>query len=151
MHMSDALWGLPDPISQAEFYADVPTKRAIAWVIDTLLILAIVILLSLLTVGIGFFFFGFLLLAVGFIYRTVTLANSSATPGMRLTAIEFRTHRGERLDLPMAVLHTLGFTVSVAMVLPQIASIILMLTTPRGQGLSDMVLGTAAVNRNARS
>ncbi|TYB83497.1 RDD family protein [Maritimibacter fusiformis] len=151
MHTPDALWGLPDPHSQAEFYADVPTKRAIAWVIDTILILAIVILLSLMTVGIGFFFFGFLLLAVGFVYRTVTIANSSATPGMRMTAIEFRNHRGERLDLTTAVLHTLGFSVSMAMVLPQIASIILMLTTPRGQGLSDMVLGTAAVNRNARS
>jgi uncharacterized RDD family membrane protein YckC len=151
MHMSNALWGLPDPDTQAEFYADVPTKRAIAWVIDTILILAIVILLSLLTVGIGFFFFGFLMLAVSFIYRVVTLANSSATPGMRMTAIEFRTHKGERFDLATAALHTLGFSVSIAMVLPQIASIILMLTTPRGQGLSDMLLGTAAVNRNARS
>lgn len=151
MHMSNALWGLPDPDTQAEFYADVPTKRAIAWVIDTLLILAIVVLLSLVTVGIGFFFFGFLMLAVSFIYRVVTLANSSATPGMRMTAIEFRNHRGERFDLTTAVLHTLGFSVSIAMVLPQIASIILMLTTPRGQGLSDMLLGTAAVNRNARS
>lgn len=151
MHMSNALWGLPDPDTQAEFYADVPTKRAIAWVIDTLLILAIVVLLSLVTVGIGFFFFGFLMLAVSFVYRVVTLANSSATPGMRMTAIEFRNHRGERFDLTTAVLHTLGFSVSIAMVLPQIASIILMLTTPRGQGLSDMLLGTAAVNRNARS
>lgn len=151
MLMSNALWGLPDPDTQAEFYADVPTKRAIAWVIDTLLILAIVVLLSLVTVGIGFFFFGFLMLAVSFIYRVVTLANSSATPGMRMTAIEFRNHRGERFDLTTAVLHTLGFSVSIAMVLPQIASIILMLTTPRGQGLSDMLLGTAAVNRNARS
>lgn len=151
MLMSNALWGLPDPDTQAEFYADVPTKRAIAWVIDTLLILVIVVLLSLVTVGIGFFFFGFLMLAVSFVYRVVTLANSSATPGMRMTAIEFRNHRGERFDLTTAVLHTLGFSVSIAMVLPQIASIILMLTTPRGQGLSDMLLGTAAVNRNARS
>ncbi len=151
MQMSNALWGLPDPDTQAEFYADVPTKRAIAWVVDTILILAIVVLLSLLTVGVGFFFFGFLMLAVSFIYRVVTLANSSATPGMRMTAIEFRNHKGERFDLTTAVLHTLGFTVSIAMVLPQIASIILMLTTARGQGLSDMLLGTAAVNRNARS
>lgn len=147
----DSLWGLPDPDTQAEFYADVPMKRAIAWVVDSLLILAMVVLIGFLTVFVGFFFFGFLLLAVGLIYRTVSLANRSATPGMRLTAIELRNHKGERLDLMTAFLHTLLFTLSVSFVVPQLISIVLMLTTPRGQGLTDMLLGTAAVNRAARS
>ena len=35
--------------------------------------------------------------------------------------------------------------------MPQIISIVLMLTSPRAQGLSDHVLGTAAVNRAARA
>ena len=97
-HSETALWGLPDPDTQAEFYADVPVKRAIAWVVDILLVFAMAFLLAVLTVGVGFFVFGFLLLAIGFIYRTVTLANRSATIGMRLAAIELRTARGERFD-----------------------------------------------------
>lgn len=145
-----ALWGLPDPDTQAEFYADVPMKRAIAWVIDTLLVGALVVLISLLTAFVGFFFFGFLMLMVGFVYRTVTLANSSATPGMRLVAIEIRNARGEKLDLTTAALHTLGYQMSMAVIVVQVASIVLMLTGPRAQGLSDLVLGTAAVNRGAR-
>jgi hypothetical protein len=35
------------------------------------------------------------------------------------------------------------------MVLPQIVSIILMLTSERRQGLTDMFMGTAAINRAA--
>lgn len=145
------LSGLPDPDTQAEFYADVPIKRLIAWAVDATLIFLIAFLISLLTVGIGFFFFGVLILGIAFIYRTVSLANSSATPGMRLASIELRNHRGERFDLATAALHTLGYQVSVSMVVPQLISIVLMLTTPRAQGLTDHALGTAAINRAARA
>lgn len=143
--------GLPDPDTQGEFYADVPMKRLVAWVIDAALIFLAALLISLLTIGIGFFFFGVLIVAIAFIYRTVSLANRSATPGMRLAAIELRNHRGERFDLATAALHTLAYQVSVSMVLPQIVSIVLMLTTARAQGLTDHALGTAAVNRAARA
>ncbi|HBZ42888.1 MAG TPA: hypothetical protein DEO85_02265 [Maritimibacter sp.] len=143
-------WGLPDPDYQSEFYADVPVKRGIAWVIDTLIVLAIVALLIVLTVGIGFFFAGFLWLIVGFVYRVVTIANGSATLGMRLTAIELRRADGTRFDLGTAILHTLGYSLSMSFVLPQVASIILMMTSERGQGLTDHVMGTTAINRAAR-
>lgn len=146
-----AFWGLPDPDTQAEFYADVPVKRAIAWVIDVAFVYAIVVLISLLTFGIGLFFFGFLALATGFVYRTVSLANRSATLGMRLTSIELRTAKGERFDLATASLHTLGYYMSMAFVLAQIGSIVLMLTSSRAQGLTDHMLGTAAVNTAART
>lgn len=143
-------WGLPDPDFQAEFYDDVPLKRAIAWVIDTVIVLIIVAAIIVATIGIGFFFAGFLWLVIGFVYRVVTLANGSATLGMRLTSIELRRGDGTRLDLGTAVLHTLGYSLSMSFVLPQVASIILMLTGARGQGLTDLVLGTAAINRAAR-
>jgi uncharacterized RDD family membrane protein YckC len=96
------------------------------------------------------FFLPLLYLVVNVTYRIATLSGGSATPGMRLVAIELRTRHGERLDLPHAALHSLGYAVSVAMVLPQVVSVALMLSTPRGQGLSDLVLGTAAINRPAR-
>ena len=143
--------GLPDPVWQAEFYRDVPVKRAVAWVIDSLLIALIVVLVVIFTVGIGLFFIGFFYLVIGFAYRAISLASASATPGMRISAIEIRNHRGEKLDAATAFLHTLGYILSVSFVLPQLISIFLMATTPRGQGLSDMLLGTAAINRAARA
>ena len=142
-------WGLPDPDTQAEFYEDVTLKRLFAWFIDVVLIAAICVLISLLTLGIGFFLWGLIYLAVSFVYRVTTLSNASATLGMRLTAIELRNHRGERFDRTTAALHTLGYFVSMSTFVVQMISIVMMFTTPRGQGLSDMMLSTAAVNRAA--
>jgi len=146
MHMT---WLLPDPETQPEFYADVPAKRLVAFVVDTLVIIAISLLIVPFTAFTGLFFFPVLMALVGFAYRVVTIARDSATWGMRLVAIEFRARDGGRFDLGLAFAHTLGLTVSFMLPLLQVASIVLMLTQPRRQGLSDLVLGTVAVNRRA--
>lgn len=143
------LWGLPDPDTQAEFYQDVTLKRLLAWFIDVALIVAICFVIGLLTFGIGFFLWGLVYLAVGFIYRTTALTNKSATLGMRLTAIELRRHDGQRFNRQTAALHTLGYYLSMSTAVLQMVSIVMMFTTARGQGLGDMVLGTAAINRAA--
>jgi uncharacterized RDD family membrane protein YckC len=97
----------------------------------------------------GLFFFPVLMAVVGFAYRVVTIARGSATWGMRLMAIEFRGSDGQRFDLGLAFAHTLGLTISFALPILQVISIVLMLTGARGQGLSDLVLGSVAVNRRA--
>ena len=140
---------LPDPDTQPEFYADVPTKRLIAWFIDMVVIVAITSFVALFTV-VGLFFFAFLLLVIGFIYRTITLTTGSATWGMRLTSLEFRDRTGRRFDFGSAFLHTLGYHVSISIFPLQLISIGLMLTSARRQGLTDHVLGSVAINRTAR-
>jgi len=142
---------LPDPEYQAEFYADVPVKRALAWGVDAILIALITALVVPFTLFLGLFFLPVLYMSISFLYRTVGLARHSATPGMRLMAIEFRDRTGARFDLGTAFLHTLGYTLTIGTLLPQLLSIGLMLTTARGQGLTDMVLGTVAINKPARS
>ena len=64
-------------------------------------------------------------------------------------AISLRDAYGRRLDFGLALLHTLGYTVSMSLPLIQIVSIVLMLSSERRQGLTDMALGTAMVNRRA--
>ncbi len=142
---------LPDPDHQAEFYADVPTKRALAWCVDAILIAVMTMVVLPFTFFLGLFFLPVLYLTLSFLYRTVSLARQSATPGMRLMAIEFRDRTGAKFDLGTAFLHTLGYTLTIGTLLPQLLSIGLMLTTARGQGLTDMVLGTVAINKPARS
>ena len=149
--MDNPTWHIPDPHAQPEFYADVPTKRLIAWIVDMVLILGISALITVFTAFVGLLFFPLIVLTVGFVYRVVTIANGSATWGMRLLAIEFRTLRGERFDLSMAAMHTFFYSVSLAFFLMQIISMVLMLTTARCQWLSDHLLGTVAVNRRAGS
>jgi len=145
--MTDFASALPDPVNQAAFYADVGGKRLLAWVIDSLVIFAICLLVLPFTAFVALLVFPALYLAVGFAYRTLTLASRSATWGMRLMAVEFRDHHGARFGFGTALIHTLGYSLSMAFVLPQIISVVLMVTSARGQGLTDMVVGSAAINR----
>ena len=140
---------LPDPVIQPEFYADVPMKRLLAWLVDTILIALICLLILPFTAFTGLFFFPLLMLMVGFAYRVITIANRSATWGMRLMAIEFRTSQGERFGLGLATVHTLGTSFSFALPVLQVISVVLMMTTARGQGLTDHLLGSVALNRAA--
>jgi uncharacterized RDD family membrane protein YckC len=150
MTMTDMRLGLPDPDLAPEIYADVPLKRLVAWVFDFAIIAVLTAIVVPFTFFTGLFFLPLLFLFVGFLYRWATISTGSATWGMRLAAIEFRTASGERFDSGTAFLHTLGYTVSVSIFPLQLVSIVLMLISDRRQGLTDHVLGTAALNRRAR-
>jgi uncharacterized RDD family membrane protein YckC len=144
---ADTLTALPDPDADADFYTGVPLKRALAWVVDASLVLIASVLIVPFTAFTALFFFPFLILMVGFTYRWFTIAGRSATWGMRLMGIELRDHTGARLNGTLALFHTLGYTVSVAAMPLQFISMGMMALTPRCQGLSDTMLGTAAINR----
>lgn len=138
---------LPDPDYQAEFYASVPSKRLLAWVVDSIVIFALSAAAVVLTAFTGLLIWPLLFLVIGFAYRTVTIAQGSATWGMRFAGIELRNGTGQRLDSTEAVLHTAGYSLSLAFPVLQLISVILMLTSSRGQGLSDHLLGTVMLNR----
>lgn len=149
MTHASAAPGLPDPDLHPDFYAGIASKRLAAWVVDLIVVAALTALGVLLTAFIGLFFLPLIWLVMDFSYRTITLANRSATWGHRLMGIEFRDRTGRRFDLGIAALHTLGYTLSMSFVLPQIVSVVLMLTGARRQSLTDVVIGSAAINRPA--
>lgn len=144
MYVSTAL---PDPLTRSDAYDGVLAKRAFAWVIDTILIAGLTLLAVLATALTGLFILPMLFMTIGFVYRWVSLTSSSATPGMRLCGLRLLTREAAPFDAATAFLHTLGFTLSMSFVLPQVISIGSMLLSPRGQGLTDHILGTAAINR----
>lgn len=139
----------PDPERHAAFYAGVLPKRFLAWVIDIVLIAIVTALIVPFTAFTALFFLPMLFLVVGFLYRWTTLSGRSATWGMRLLGIEFLDRNGQRFDGATALLHTLGYTLSMAFVMPQVLSVVLMMMSSRGQGLSDLVLGSVAINSPA--
>jgi uncharacterized RDD family membrane protein YckC len=139
----------PDPLLQSQFYADVAPKRAMAWMIDTVVTAFLVALFIPLTGFLALFFLGGLYLVINFLYRWIGLARHSATLGMRVMGVEFRDMQGLRLSGGQAFAHTLFYALSVAFVLPQVISVLLIVFTARGQGLSDHVLGTVLINRAA--
>lgn len=141
----------PDPERHAAFYDGVLSKRLLAWVLDMVLIVIVTALIVPFTAFTALFFLPALYLVVGFCYRWITLSGRSATWGMRLMNIEFLDRNGQRFDAATAFLHTLGYSLSMAFVLPQILSVALMVMSARGQGLSDHVLGSVAINSPDRA
>lgn len=142
---------LPDPVTQPQFYRDVATKRLLAWGVDAIIIGLISLLIVPFTAFVALFFILALMSVVGFVYRVITLTTGSATWGMRAMAIEFRDASGAQFDLGQAFLHTVGYTLSWTIAPLQLISIVLMATSNRGQGLTDMVMGTAALNRRSNA
>ncbi|MBR9766451.1 MAG: RDD family protein, partial [Rhodobacteraceae bacterium] len=130
---------LPEPDLYPEAYEGVALKRAIAWLIDMVVIFAISALTIPFTAFISIFFFPAVMLLVSFLYRWITVTGRGATWGMRLVGIEFRHMDGGRFSGQDALLHVLGYTVSLAISPLQLISVLMMAFTPYGQGLTDMV------------
>jgi len=139
--------GHPDPARLPDFYRGVPGQRIIAWLIDWVVASVISALLLPLTFFLGLFIFPVMVAVVGFFYRWSTLASGSATWGMRLMAVELRDAEGLRLDGPTAFWHV-ALHYGLLIVSPGLLiSGVVTLTTPKRQGLHDLVLGTVALNR----
>jgi len=145
--------GLPDPIHDAQFYAGVSARRLVAFLIDFTVIAVLAVLTTLAfgvaTLGIGFALAAPIGAVVGFLYRYLTIARASATPGMALVGVELRRRDGERFDAWEAAIHTALFTVMFVTVLPQIVSVAMMAVGRDGRGLHDAALGSALINRPA--
>ncbi len=142
---------LPDPERQPQFYDSVPAKRLFAWLVDSALTFAAAAVFVVLTGFVGLLIWPFLFFTLGFLYRSATLAAGSATWGMALAGIELRTSNGARLDGTQALWHTAGYSFSMAFPVLQVISIAMILTGPRGQGLTDHAMGIVALNRRARA
>jgi uncharacterized RDD family membrane protein YckC len=143
--------GLPDPDRDPQFYDGVRSRRLAAWFFDVAVILLVgvpvAILFGLATFGFGFALFPLIVAGIGFVYRIMTISSRSATWGMRFMGIELRRHDGSRLDFTTAVLHTGIYTVAFTLFPLQILSCLAILGTRYGQGLQDLALRTAMINR----
>ena len=148
--MNDTYDALPDPQTQPAFYDGVGVKRLLAWVVDTVLIGMIAAVIASIPLFLLWFVFPLVFLVVSLIYRIGSIRAFSATPGMRLFNIELRNHEGQRLDGSAAAMHTIAFMIASAFFIPQIASVVLILMTERGQGLHDMFTGVVAINKPSR-
>lgn len=140
-----------DPAIHPELYEGVRTRRAFAFLIDFAVIVALMVVAYVVIAVVGIFTLGLLWLllpavwpVVAILYSVLTLGGPySATPGMRFMGIEMRTLRGEPIYYGLALLHVLGFWVSVAILTPLI--LLVTLFTSRKQLLHDLILGTVAV------
>ncbi|PVH28650.1 RDD family protein [Pararhodobacter oceanensis] len=138
---------LPHPQDDPAFYDHLILKRFLAWVIDLVVTVVLVILVLIATAFIAAFFLPVIWSAVAIAYRTVMLSRYGATAGMMIASIKLRHINGRTPETVTCLWHSVIYSASMVFMVPQIASVALMLTTPYKQGLNDVVLGTTMVNR----
>ncbi|MCW5695492.1 MAG: RDD family protein [Bauldia sp.] len=137
------------------FFVDVLPRRLIAFAIDMVIVIVLmlpvllaVLVLGILTFGLGWVLFPFVFGVVGLGYLALTLGGeNSATVGMKTVGIELRTIGGQKMYPLLAVLHGLLFWTSVSLLTPLI--LIVAFLNPRNRLLHDMLLGVVMVNSDA--
>jgi len=135
-----------------ELFDGILSKRIVAFVIDAVLIVALMLpaallvgIFGLVTLGIGWLLFSplFAIVALGYVALTLGGRNS-ATVGMRWSGVETRTWNGAPMFPLLAIMHSVLFWFSVSFLTPLI--LLVGLFTPRKQLLHDLILGTVVVN-----
>lgn len=141
-----------DAETQTDLFDGILSKRIVAFVVDAVLIVALmipagllVLILGFVTLGIGWLLFPPLFAVVALGYVALTMGGpASATVGMRFASIEMRTWSGQKMFALLATMHALIFWFSVGLLTPLI--LLVGLFTERKQMLHDLLLGVVALN-----
>ena len=136
-------------------YEGVRTRRVIAVCIDYLLVglfsipfAIVVLLLGIITFGLGFALFGILVPAVALLYVAFTLGGpNQATLGMQAMGIRLERLDGRPVDGLLAVVHTVLFWAGNALLTPLI--LLATLVLDRKRTVHDMLLGTVVTRQTA--
>lgn len=144
-----------DPQAEPDLFEGILSKRIVAFLIDAVLIVVlmipaalIVLILGIVTLGLAWLLFPILFAIVSLGYVGLTLGGAaSATVGMRVMGIEMRTWSGQRMFPLLAAMHALLFWFSVGLLTPLI--LLVGLFTERKQLLHDLLLSVVALNSDA--
>jgi uncharacterized RDD family membrane protein YckC len=138
-------------------YSGVLVRRIVAHIIDNLIVLAIVAALALALALMSVITLGLMtgpVVGLGAIvpivyFAALTGGRQSATPGMRLMAIELRTLAGGRPDHVVAALRTLLYFATIVLLTPLV--LIVVLFSDRRRALHDILSGTVVDRKTADS
>lgn len=153
-HASDARPYLPDPATAPELFEGLLTRRVTAYLIDLVIMGALMLAILLVGAVLGFFTFGLAWVSMVFavpmavvVYYAVTLGSARrATVGMQMMDIVLTPARGQPLDGWMAFLHALVFWLTIWICWP--VTLLFALFTPRRQMIHDLIMGTLMVRRS---
>jgi uncharacterized RDD family membrane protein YckC len=155
VHVEGDPGGIPDPLVHPECYHGVALRRVLAYLVDVVIIAAIMAVAALVFAVAGILTFGLLtpllLVVFAFIplgYHTLLIGGPrSATIGMRMFGLEVRSLEFDHPDTLQALVQSVIFYLSVALTSSLI--LIVALFNPRRRTLHDFIAGTVVVNRVA--
>jgi uncharacterized RDD family membrane protein YckC len=143
-----------DPSTRPELFFELRRRRIMAWLIDVLVILALVCVfgvlvffLGILTLGLGWSLFAILGPAVAILYAGTTIGTNGATFGMRAMGLRLRMWYGGAPDFWIGCAHAVLFWVSTT-ILP-LLSLVPPLLDRRKRMLHDMIVGVVMIDDRA--
>ncbi|MBL8580392.1 MAG: RDD family protein [Mesorhizobium sp.] len=146
---------IPSRLDDVRAYSGVRTRRILAFCVDYLIVglllipfAILVLLLGLLTFGLGWGLFAILVPLVALIYVWNTLGGrNQATVGMRMMGIRLDRLDGRPVDGMLAVVHSVLFWAANVVLTPLV--LLVSLFADRKRTLHDLLLGTV-VSRTDR-
>lgn len=142
---------LETAVDDIRAYDGVRSRRVFAFLIDYLIVALLlisfgilVLLLGLLTLGLGWALFGVLAPLVALVYVWNTLGGpNQATTGMRMMGIRLERLDGRPVDGMLAIVHSVLFWAGNAVLTPLI--LLVTLFNARKRTLHDLLLGTVVI------
>jgi uncharacterized RDD family membrane protein YckC len=140
-----------DRLDDVRLYEGVRTKRVFAFLIDYLFVgllmipfAVIILILGVLTLGLGWMLFAVLFPLVALTYVATTLGGErQATPGMAMMGIRLERLDGRKIDGLFAIVHSALFWAANALLTPLV--LLFTFITDRKRTLHDLLLGTVVV------
>jgi uncharacterized RDD family membrane protein YckC len=144
-----------DPVAQPQLFNGVIGKRIIAFLVDAVIILVLtalaalaVLVLGVITLGLGWLLFPIVFPVVGLGYNAVTIGGpNSATVGQRLMGLEVRMWFGGKVTPLIAAFHALLFWVSLYTLILWLINVLWAFFDSRKRCLHDIFAGVLVVNR----
>lgn len=132
-------------------YDGVRTRRILAFLVDYLIVglisipfAIVILLLGIITFGLGWALFGFLVPVVALTYVWFTLGSGDqATTGMKMMNIRLERLDGRPVDGMFAIVHSIMFWAGNVILTPLV--LLITLFSDRKRTLHDLLLGTAVV------
>lgn len=145
---------LPDPASAPELFENVLPRRMMAFLIDSVIMIFVTTLVTIIGAVAGFFTLGLAWVALPIViplvilgYYVVTLgSHSRATIGMQAMDLVLTPTRGAPLDGWKILVHPLVFWLTVWLAWP--ISLVIALFTPRREMVHDLIAGTLMLRRS---
>jgi len=144
-----------DPVTQPQLFDGVIGKRIIAFLVDAVIILVLtalaalaVLVLGVITLGLGWLLFPIVFPVVGLGYNAITIGGpNSATVGQRLMGLEVRMWFGGKVTPLIAAFHALLFWVSLYTLVLWLINVLWAVFDSRKRCLHDIFAGVVVINR----
>ncbi len=143
----------PIPAVQDDWrtYSGVLSRRVFAFILDYVIVALLCIpaaivlfVISLATLGLGFFLYPALFVIVAGLYFGMTVGGAAqASLGMRSVGIGMRRVDGQRIDFMTAIVHLVLFWILNSVLTPLV--LLVGLFTERSRLLHDLLIGTVTV------